>query len=280
MRTVNAKIITSQVKKIYIEANTRITPEQTSGLKRALAKETHRLAAKALSQIIDNCRIAEARKMPVCQDTGLPVVFAEIGQDVRITGGDLNTAINLGLAEACLDGYLRQSVVDPLTRKNTQTNTPAVIYSRIVSGSKIKITVVPKGFGSENMGQVKMLKPATGVKGVKDFVLAAVKTAGANPCPPIVVGVGIGGTMDYAALLAKEALFEIGGGQRVRDKELAKLSREILSDINKLRIGPAGLGGVTTALKVNIKTFPTHIAGLPVAVNIGCWCHRARTIII
>lgn len=277
MRTVQSGTITEKIKKLYIDANIRIDGELLAALKKAHKSETSRLPKYMLGQIVQNCEIAARTNRPICQDTGLAVVFLEIGQQVRIAGGDLAAAVNSGVAEACRAGYLRQSVLDPLTRKNSGNNSPAIIYTRITSGSRIKLTVIPKGFGSENMGQVKMLKPGAGTEGIIDFVTSCVKTAGANPCPPMVIGVGIGGTMDYAALLAKEALFGIGSANNKREKALAS---KLLNKINRLGIGPAGLGGKTTALGVRVKTFPTHIAGLPVAVNTGCWCHRARTAII
>ena len=277
MRTIKAGTITEKIKKLYIDANIRVDRELLVALKKAEKNENSRLPKYMLGQIVQNCEIAAKKSRPICQDTGLAVIFINIGQQVRITGSDLTAAVNRGVAEACRAGYLRQSVLDPLTRKNTGNNSPAIIYTRVSGGSRIKLTVIPKGFGSENMGQVKMLKPGAGAEGIIDFVTGCVKTAGANPCPPIVVGVGVGGTMDYAALLAKEALFGI---EPTNNKQALALAAKLLKKINTLGIGPAGLGGKTTALGVRIKTYPTHIAGLPVAVNIGCWCHRAKSVTI
>lgn len=278
MKRIKTKSITDKIKSAYINSCVIADPELIASLKKAVRNETNKNAGNVLRLILENCRIADTKKRPICQDTGMAVVFAEIGQKVLITGGDLEQAIHEGIGLACREGYLRASVVDPLNRKNTGNNTPAVIYTKIVPGNNLKLTVVPKGFGSENMGQVKMLRPGAGIDGITEFVTEAVKKAGANPCPPMIIGIGIGGTMDKAAILAKEALFGIG--KPLNNKNNAALEKKLLQAVNKLNIGPAGLGGKNTALKVSVKTYPTHIAGLPVAVNIGCWCHRARTIII
>ncbi len=277
MKKILAKTITEKIKSAYINSCVVADSELIALLKKAVRNETNKNARNVLGLILENCRIAETKRRPICQDTGMAVVFVEIGQNVLITGGDLEQAIHQGIGLACQEGYLRASVVDPLNRKNTNNNTPAIIYAKIVPGNALRITVVPKGFGSENMGQVKMLRPGAGIDGIIEFVTEAVKKAGANPCPPILIGVGIGGTLDKAALLAKEALFGIG---KQSPKSLNDLEKRLLRAVNKLNIGPAGLGGKNTALKVSVKTYPTHIAGLPVAINIGCWCHRAKTVVI
>ncbi len=274
MKEINVSEITKAIKKLCIDANYYLSDDIINGLKKAKEKETFDIAKGVLDKILINADIAANEKVPMCQDTGMTCVFIEIGQDVHIVGGDISSAINSGVAAGYEEGFLRKSVVkDPINRVNTKDNTPAVIYFDIVPGDKLKITVAPKGFGSENMSQIKMLKPSDGLSGVKEFILKVVKEAGPNPCPPIVVGVGIGGTFDKAANLAKKAA--------VRSTELintnpyyAALELELIEEINKLGIGPQGFGGKTTALSVNIETYPTHIAGLPVAVNINC--HAAR----
>ena len=232
------------------------------------------MAKEILEKILTNIDIAKKEEMPICQDTGMACVFIEIGQDVHIIGGNLKDAINEGIRQGYNEGFLRKSVVkDPLDRINTMDNTPAIIYYDIVEGDKLKIKVAPKGFGSENMSQLKMLKPADGLEGVKDFVLKVVKEAGPNPCPPIVVGIGIGGTFDKAANLAKKALVR-PLNEKNNNEFYANLEKELLKEVNELGIGPQGFGGKTTALAVNIETYPTHIAGLPVAVNINCHVTR------
>lgn len=273
---IESQKIEDAVRRLSIEATTEFDKELLSLLKKAWRRERHRLAKKTLQTILDNCCIAAEKKKPICQDTGLGLVFVRVGQNVRIKG-NLEQSIQTGLAKGYREGYLRMSVVDPLTRVNTNSNTPGIIYTTIVKGDKLELTVIPKGFGSENMGQTKMLKPSEGIEGIIDFVVKAVKSAGANPCPPIFVGVGIGGTLEKAALLAKEALYEIDLPAKKREDVVA-LEKKLFRKINALGIGPAGFGGDTTCLKVTVKTFPTHVAGLPVAVNIGCWCHRAKTI--
>lgn len=278
MREISVEIITEKIKELSKEANICLDSDLLKRIKQAEKTETKKAAKNILKMIMRNCTIAAQKQMPICQDTGLAIVFAHVGRDAKIVGGDFEGAINEGIARGYREGYLRMSVVDPLTRLNTRDNTPAIIYTKIVPGGRLRLTVVPKGFGSENMGKTKMLKPAEGIDGVINFVTEAVKIAGPNPCPPVVVGVGIGGTMEKAALLAKEALYEIDLPKFNKKSEIKILEDRLLKKINALNIGPAGLGGKTTALKVNVKTFPTHIAGLPVAVNIGCWCHRAKTI--
>ncbi|MBK5240847.1 fumarate hydratase [Clostridium sp.] len=274
MREINVSEITKTIKKLCIDANYDLPEEMKNGIIKSRKNETWDIAKGVLDKILVNADIAATERMPMCQDTGMTCVFIEIGQDVHIIGGSLEDAINSGVASGYEEGYLRKSVVkDPINRVNTNDNTPAVIYYDIVVGEKFKITVAPKGFGSENMSQIKMLKPSDGLKGVKEFIIKVVKEAGPNPCPPIVVGVGIGGTFDKAANLAKKAAV------REIDKAnpnpyYADLEKELIEEINKLGIGPQGFGGKTTALGVNIETYPTHIAGLPVAVNINC--HAAR----
>jgi fumarate hydratase subunit alpha len=274
MREINVAEITKTIKDLCIDANYNLSDDIRNQLLKAKEKETFDIAKGVLDKILINADIAATEKMPMCQDTGMTCVFIEIGQDVHVVGGSLEDAINKGVAAGYEEGFLRKSVVkDPIDRVNTKDNTPAVIYYDIVSGDKLKITIAPKGFGSENMSQIKMLKPSDGLKGVKEFILKVVKEAGPNPCPPIVVGVGIGGTFDKAANLAKRAAV------RSTDKAnsnpfYAELEKELTEEINKLGIGPQGFGGRTTALAVNIETYPTHIAGLPVAVNINC--HAAR----
>lgn len=274
MKEINSIEITKAVKKLCIDANYYLSDDIRDRLKEAQNKETWPIAQDILNKIVENADIASNEQMPMCQDTGMTCVFVTIGQDVHITNGSLEDAINEGVRQGYTEGYLRKSVVkDPLDRVNTKDNTPAVIYYDIVPGDKLKITVAPKGFGSENMSQIKMLKPADGLKGVKDFIIKVVKDAGPNPCPPIVVGVGIGGTFDRAAMLAKKALIR---PTAVRNEKpfYADLEKELLDTINSLGIGPQGFGGRTTALAVNIETYATHIAGLPVAVNINCHATR------
>lgn len=276
MREIHVSEITKVVKELCIESNYYLSKDVKEALQKAKENETWELAENILDKIILNSNIAKNEDMPICQDTGMACVFMEIGQDVHIIGGLLEDAINEGVRQGYDEGFLRKSVVkDPLDRVNTNDNTPAIIYYDIVQGDKIKITVSPKGFGSENMSRIKMLKPSDGLKGVKDFIIETVMLAGPNPCPPIVIGVGIGGTFDKAAYLAKKALI------RPLDKRNSKefysnLEEELLKAINKLGIGPQGFGGKTTALGVNIETYPTHIAGLPVAVNINCHATRHK----
>jgi fumarate hydratase subunit alpha len=274
MKEIDVQEIRSAVKKLCIDSNYYLSDDIKDRIKEAKEKETWPIAKDILDKIMENSSIAENEDMPMCQDTGMTCVFLEIGQDVHIKGGSLEDAVNEGVRQGYSEGYLRKSVVkDPIDRVNTKDNTPAVIYYDIVAGDKLKITVAPKGFGSENMSQIKMLKPADGIQGVKEFILKVVKEAGPNPCPPIVVGVGIGGTFDRAAMLAKKALIR---PTAIRNEKpyYGELENEMLDKINALGIGPQGFGGRTTALAVNIETYPTHIAGLPVAVNINCHATR------
>lgn len=274
MKEINISEITSAIKKMCIDANYYLTDDVKDTIKKFNEEEPYPMAKGILGIILDNIKIAKTENVPICQDTGMACVFVKIGQDVHIIGGSLEDAINEGVRQGYIEGYLRKSVVkDPLDRINTKDNTPAVIYYEIVPGDKLKITLAPKGFGSENMSQIKMLKPSDGIEGVKEFVLKVVKDAGPNPCPPIVVGVGIGGTFDKAANLSKRALIR---PLNIRNSNpfYAALEDELLGRINSLGIGPQGFGGKTTALAVNIEAFPTHIAGLPVAVNINCHVTR------
>ena len=275
MRKIDAAIITETVHDLFLQANYFIGTDIFEQLKQRRELEESPIGKSVLTQIIKNNEIAAQEQLPICQDTGLAVLFIELGQEVAVVGGDLNEAINAGVSEAYTNGYLRKSVVDdPLfDRLNTNNNTPAITHINIVPGNRIKITVTAKGFGSENMSRMKMLKPADGVEGVKNFVIQTAVDAGPNPCPPIIVGVGIGGTMEKAAILSKRALLR-PLGQENQDPRYAALEREVLDEINKSGVGPAGLGGRTTALAVNIDYFPTHIAGLPVAVNICCHASR------
>lgn len=274
MREVNVSIITDNIKEMCIEANHFLTDDMKNVFENAVKNEESALGKQVLGQLEENLKIAGEDMIPICQDTGMAVVFINVGQDVYLTGGDITDAINEGVRRGYVEGYLRKSVVkDPIYRENTKDNTPAVIHFNIVPGDKVDITVAPKGFGSENMSRVFMLKPADGIEGVKEAILTAVKDAGPNACPPMVVGVGIGGTFEKCAYLAKKALTrdlnEESPVEYVRD-----LEKEMLEKINKLGIGPGGLGGTQTALAINIETYPTHIAGLPVAVNICCHVNR------
>ena len=274
IRTINVDKVTENIREMCIEANHYLTPDMKKRLDEAVRGEESPLGRQILEQLEENLSIAGKDMIPICQDTGMAVVFMEIGQDVHFEGGDLTDAVNEGVRQGYVEGYLRKSVVkDPLIRENTKDNTPAILHTTIVPGNQVKITVAPKGFGSENMSRVFMLKPAEGIEGVKQAILTAVKDAGPNACPPMVVGVGIGGTFEKCALMAKQAL--------TRDVSVssdipyaADLEKEMLEKINDLGIGPAGLGGRITALAVNINTYPTHIAGLPVAVNICCHVNR------
>ena len=276
MREIDSSLISEVVARLCIDANYHLPPDMKRQIISSSKEESWETASIILDQIIENFNIADENLQPICQDTGLACVFPSIGQDVHIKG-NLEEAVNEGVRKGYSQGYLRKSVVsDPLNRVNTGDNTPAMIYYDICPGDKIKITVAPKGFGSENMSQIKMLKPSDGIEGVKDFVIKVVEDAGPNPCPPIVVGVGIGGTFDKAAYLAKKALMR-PVDQRNSEDFYAELEEELLEKINALGIGPQGFGGKTTALAVNIEKFPTHIAGLPVAVNINCHVTRHMT---
>jgi len=280
MREIDVKEITNKVAQLCIEANCLLGEDVKTAIKKAIEKEESPLGREVLKQILENAEIAKKEMVPLCQDTGLTVVFLEVGNEVRFVGGDLNEAINEGVRKGYIEGYLRKSVVkDPFRRENTKDNTPAVIHLSCVKGNQVKITVMPKGGGSENMSEAKMLTPAAGIEGVKEYVVQRVKESGANPCPPIVVGVGIGGTLEYAALLAKKALLrEIGSTHP--DPFYAEMEEDLLERINRLGIGPQGFGGRITALAVFIEAFPCHIASLPVAVNINCHAVRHKTAII
>ena len=274
MREVNVSIITDNIKEMCIEANHFLTDDMKNVFEKAVKNEESALGKQVLGQLEENLKIAGEDMIPICQDTGMAVVFINVGQDVHLIGGDITDAINEGVRRGYVDGYLRKSVVkDPIYRENTKDNTPAVIHFNIVPGDKVDITVAPKGFGSENMSRVFMLKPADGIEGVKEAILTAVKDAGPNACPPMVVGVGIGGTFEKCAYLAKKALTR-DLNEESPDEYVRDLEKEMLEKINKLGIGPGGLGGTQTALAINIETYPTHIAGLPVAVNICCHVNR------
>lgn len=274
IRTVQTEIITETIKKMCIEANYSLSSDMVKAMRKTEEKEESVLGKQILAQLQDNLEIAASDMIPICQDTGMAVVFLEVGQDVHFEGGSFEDAVNEGVRRGYTEGFLRKSVVgDPILRENTKDNTPAVIHTRIVEGDRVKITVAPKGFGSENMSRVFMLKPAEGLEGVKNAILTAVKDAGPNACPPLVVGVGIGGTFEKCALMAKKALTrEVGKHSDI--PYVRKLEEEMLEKINCLGIGPGGLGGTVTALAVNVNTYPTHIAGLPVAVNICCHVNR------
>ena len=279
MREISAQTITETVKKLCIEANCHLTEDVKNCIRSKRDDESWQSAREVLDRIIENFEIADKQDLPVCQDTGVACVFLKIGQEVHVTG-NITEAVNEGVRQGYSEGYLRKSVVrDPLDRVNTGDNTPAMIYYDLVAGDSIEITVAPKGFGSENMSKIAMLRPSDGIEGVRNFVLRAVEEAGPNPCPPIVVGVGVGGTFDKAAYLAKRALLR-SLDERNPDPFYAKLEEELLEGINSLGIGPQGFGGRTTALAVNIEKFPTHIAGLPVAVNINCHVARHKTEVI
>ena len=274
MRTIQTEDITRNIKEMCIEANHFITPDMDEALKNAVSSEKSKLGQQILNQLQDNLKIAGDDMIPICQDTGMAVVFMEIGQDVHFEGGILEDAIHEGVRQGYVEGFLRKSVVkDPLIRENTKDNTPAIIHYEMVPGDKVKITVAPKGFGSENMSRVFMLKPADGIEGVKNAILTAVKDAGPNACPPMVVGVGIGGTFEKCALMAKKALTR-PVNEHSSIPYVKEMEEELLEKINKTGIGPGGLGGTTTALAVNINTYATHIAGLPVAINICCHVNR------
>lgn len=274
MRNIDVKEVTENIREMCIEANHFLSSDMETAMKNASASEKSQLGKKILGQLQKNLEIAAEDMIPICQDTGMAVIFMEIGQDVHFEGGNLEDAIHEGVRKGYVDGFLRKSVVnDPIIRENTKDNTPAIIHYNIVKGDKVKIKVAPKGFGSENMSRIFMLKPADGLNGVKDAILTAVKDAGPNACPPMVIGVGIGGTFEKCALMAKEALTrETGSHSDI--PWVKKLEEEMLEKINGLGIGPGGLGGTTTALAVHVNTYPTHIAGLPVGINICCHVNR------
>ena len=277
MREVHSEEITKNIKEMCIEANHFLSPDMKKVFDNARKNEKSPLGCQILEQLDENLKIAGEDMIPICQDTGMAVVFIEIGQDVHIVGENIEDAINQGVREGYVDGFLRKSVVkDPILRENTKDNTPAVIHYSIVPGENVKITIAPKGFGSENMSRVFMLKPADGIEGVKNAVLTAVKDAGPNACPPMVVGVGVGGTFEKCAILAKKALARPADSSS-KIPYVKEMEEELLTKINKLGIGPGGLGGTQTALAVNVESYPTHIAGLPVAINICCHVNRHVT---
>lgn len=277
MREINVSQVIDTVEKLCIEANNHLPSDVKEAIERCRACEDGAIACGILDNIIENYNIADNENVPICQDTGMACVFLEIGQDVHFVGGDLTEAINEGVRRGYANGYLRKSVVkDPVRRGNTGDNTPAMIYTEIVPGENVKITLGPKGFGSENMSAVRMFKPSAGLQGIKDFIIETVKLAGPNPCPPIVIGVGIGGTFDKAALLAKKAIMRPLNTSHP-DPYYADLEKEMLEKVNELGIGPQGFGGKTTAIGLNIETLPTHIAGMPCAININCHVTRHKT---
>jgi fumarate hydratase subunit alpha len=279
MREISAQEITKAVRDLSIDANYNLGEDVLSAFEMAIKTEESPTGRGVLKELFENARIAREEKAPICQDCGLAVVFLEIGQDVHITGGDLKEAINKGVRQGYEQGYLRKSACNPITRKNTGDNTPAIIHLDIVPGDTVKITVAPKGGGSENMSRVTMLTPAAGMEGIKDFVVQRVKESGSNPCPPTIIGIGVGGTFERSAILAKKALLR-SLGQRNPDPELAKIEEEILARINNLGIGPMGYGGTTTSLDVFLEMEPCHIASLPVAVNIQCHAARHKEAVI
>jgi fumarate hydratase subunit alpha len=279
MREINVKLITEKVRELCMEANTNLGEDVLQAFDGAMKKEESPLGLEILKELKENARIAKEEKVAICQDTGFAVVFVELGQDVHLIGGDLKEAIFEGVRQGYQDGYLRKSICHPFTRANTGDNTPAIIHTEIVSGDEVKITVAPKGGGSENMSRVIMLTPSDGVEGIKRYVLQRVKESGSNPCPPTIVGVGIGGTFEEAALLAKKSLLRPLGSKNP-DLELDQLEFDLLTEINKLGIGPQGLGGRTTSLAVHILMMPCHIASFPLAVNIQCHAQRHKEAII
>jgi len=279
MREINVKLITEKVKELCMEANTNLGEDVLQAFDRAMEKEESPLGIGILKELKENARIAREEKVAICQDTGFAVIFVELGQDVHFVGGDLREAIFEGVRQGYRDGYLRKSICHPFTRANTGDNTPAIIHAELVPGEKVKITVAPKGGGSENMSRVTMLTPSDGKEGIKRYVVQRVKESGSNPCPPTIVGIGIGGTFEQAALLAKKSLLRPLGSKNP-DPELEKFESEILTEINQLGIGPQGLGGRTTSLAVHILMMPCHIASFPLAVNIQCHAQRHKEAII
>ena len=280
MRVINVEEISKNIKEMCIEANYYLSDDMKNALYKAAEQAENPLGCQILNQLKENLDIAGVEQIPICQDTGMAVVFAEVGQDVHIEGGSLTDAINKGVHDGYVEGYLRKSVVnDPFIRENTKDNTPAIMHIDIVPGENLEILVAPKGFGSENMSAIRMFKPSAGLQGIKDFIIETVETAGPNPCPPMVVGVGIGGTFDKAALLAKKALMRPLDSSNP-DPFYADLENEMLDKINELGIGPQGFGGRTTAIGLNIETMPTHIAGMPCAININCHVTRHKTEVI
>ncbi len=279
MREIDVKLITEKVRDLCMKANTDLGEDVLQAFDRAMGKEESPLGVEILKELKENARIAKEEKVPICQDTGFAILFIELGQDVHLVGGNLNEAIQEGVRQGYKDGYLRKSICHPFTRANTGDNTPAIIHTEVVAGDKIKITVAPKGGGSENMSRVTMLTPSDGIEGIKRFVIQRVKESGSNPCPPTIVGVGIGGNLEQVALLAKKSLLRSLGSKNP-DPELDQLESEILTEINQLGIGPQGLGGRTTSLAVHILMMPCHIASFPLAVNIQCHVQRHKETII
>jgi fumarate hydratase subunit alpha len=279
VREINTRAITDAVKRLCVEANEQLGADVLHGLHKALNNETSPVGKEILNQLLENARIAREEQVPICQDTGLAVIFLEVGQEVHLVGGDLKAAVNQGVREGYGEGYLRKSSCHPFTRANTGDNTPAVIYVDIVPGDQVKVMVVPKGGGSENMSRLFMLPPSAGLAGIKERVLETVKDAGPNPCPPTIIGVGIGGTFEQAALQAKKSLLRPLGSPNP-EQELDDLEKQLLAEINKLGIGPQGLGGRTTSLGVHVRMLPCHIASLPVAVNVQCHASRHKEAVI
>jgi fumarate hydratase subunit alpha len=279
MREIDVNLITEKVKDLCIEASSDLGDDVLQAFDQAMKQEESPMGLEILRELKENARIAKEEKVPICQDTGFAVIFVELGQEVHLVGGDLSESIHEGVRRGYRDGYLRKSICHPFTRANTGDNTPAIIHTEVVPGEKVKITVAPKGGGSENMSRVVMLTPSDGIAGIKRFVVQRVKESGSNPCPPTIVGIGIGGTFEQAALLAKKSLLR-PLGHKNPDPELAKLESEILTDINKLGIGPQGLGGRTTSLAVHILMMPCHIASFPLAVNIQCHAQRHKEAVI
>jgi fumarate hydratase subunit alpha len=274
LKKIQTKLITATVKKLFIDANTRLNGDMVCALRQAVRKEASPVGKQVLKKILENADVAASEALPLCQDTGLAVLFVDVGQDVRIVGGDLRTALEDGVKQAYQDGCLRKSLCDPLTRKNTEDNTPAVIHMDVIPGDGLRIIAMPKGGGSENMSRAGMLTPSAGLDGIKAFVLETVEKAGANPCPPIIVGIGIGGSLEQACILAKKSLLRPVGEKNKEDKRLARMEKDLFKKINFLGIGPAGLGGRVTTLAVHAEMMPCHIASLPVAVNIQCHVSR------
>jgi len=275
MREISTDKITNVIEKLCIDSNTVLGDDVLDAIRQAHKQEESEVGKEILCQFLDNAALARDQELPLCQDTGLAVVFVELGQDVHLVGGDLETAINEGVHRGYINGYLRKSSLDPIKRENYGDNTPAIIHIEIVPGDKLKISVATKGFGAENMSKVVLFPPATGIDGIKRFVVERVEKAGANACPPVIVGIGLGGNLEKAALIAKKSLLR-PIGMRHPDPEIARIEEDILTEINKLGIGPQGLGGSVTALDVHIETYPTHIGSLPVAVNLQCHCHRHK----
>jgi fumarate hydratase subunit alpha len=279
VREIPAEKVTNTIRRLCIQANTVLGEDVIQAYEKGLEREESPVGQDCLRQLLENAKLAKEEGLALCQDTGLAVVFVEMGQDVHVVGGDLNEAIHEGVRQGYKEGYLRASSLDPLTRKNFGDNTPAIVHIEIVKGDKLKLSIAPKGFGSENMSRVVLFAPSAGIEGVKKYIIQRVEEAGPNPCPPVVVGVGIGGTFEKAALIAKRSLLR-PLGQRHTNPSIARLEIELLEAINKLGIGPSGLGGRVTALDVHIETYPTHIASLPVAVNIQCHCDRHKEAVL